>query len=490
MPTLFRNSALAFRRLRRAPLFFAVSVGTLAIGIGGNTAIFSVVHALLLEPLPYAEPDQLVRVYEVGRTGSPMTFSAPNYHDIRTGASSFTDVAVIDGTSFTLTESGPPERVTGQRVTPAFFSILGVQPLLGRTLREEDARPGADRVAIVAEGLWRTRFGGRPDLVGQEIRLNGEAYRVVGVMPGDFGYPDQTARIWTPAVLTAEDLTENRGAHYFDAIGRLRPGASVEAARVEVEAIAARLAAEYPDTNAGYSMTVVPLHEDLVGDYRPALLVLLGAVALVLLIACVNVANLFLVRALDRRRELAVRTAIGAGRGRLAGEVMVESLLVSLLGGAAGLLVAALGTDVLVALQAEDVPRLAGVGINGTVLLFTLLVSALVGLAFGLVPAWRAGRQAGLSEELKDGRGRMERPEHVRLRSTLVVAQVVLAVILLGGAGLLGRSFMKLTRVDHGFRTENVLTFDISLPDAAYPTHADARQFFDRLMPEIRAVPG
>lgn len=487
---LFRNSALAFRRLRRAPLFFAVAVGTLAIGIGGNTAIFSVVHALLLEPLPYEQPEQLVRIYELSRTGSPFTFSAPNFNDLRNEASSFTDIAAMNSTSFTLTENGPPERVSGLTVTPAFFPLLGVPPVLGRVFREEESAPGSDKVAILSEGLWRTRFGGREDLIGEEIRLNGELYRVVGVMPGSFGYPDQTARIWTPIALSAEELTESRGAHYFDVIGRLKPGVTVDGARAEAEAVAARLAAEYPDNNTGYSMTVVSMHEDLVGDYRSALLVLLGAVGLVLLIACVNVANLFLVRALDRRRELAVRTALGAGRGRLAGEVLVESLLVALIGGALGLALAAFGTDALVALQSEEVPRLAQVGLNGPVLIFTVSVALAVGLAFGMVPAWRASRQAALGEELKDGRGRMEKPEHVRLRSTLVGAQVVLAVVLLGGAALLGRSFMNLTKVDHGFRTGNVLTFGISLPDASYPELSDEGAFFARLVDELTGVQG
>lgn len=490
MATLLRNLGLGFRRLRRTPLFFLVVVATLGLGIGGTTAIFSVVHALLIEPLPYEEPDRLVRVYEVTQDGGFFTFSGPNYHDLRTGAESFVDVAVFDNTSYTLTESGPPERVVGQAVTPAFFTLLRAQPLVGRLFREEDAAEGAPAVTLLSEGLWRTRFGSRADVVGELIRLNGEAYEVVGVLPGDFGYPDRTARLWTPIELTSDVLVEERGAHYFDALARLAPGVSIDAARAEVEAIAARLAGEYPDSNVGSSMAVVPMHEDLVGDYRPALLVLLGAVGLVLLIACVNVANLFLVRALDRRRELAVRTAIGAGRAQLAGEVLVESLIVAAVGGAVGLLFASVATDAIVALQADDVPRLAGVGINGSVLLFAAAVSIGVGLAFGLAPAWRVTRQARLSEELKDGRGRMERPEHARLRSALVASQVVLAVVLLAGAALLGRSFLNLTNVDYGFRTDAVLTFNIALPEATYPETEQERRFFDRLVTEVQAIPG
>ena len=487
---VLKDVGMAARRLRRTPLFTLVAVATLAIGIGGTTAIFSVVHALLLAPLPYAGADRLVRVYEVSPTGSNSSFSVPNYVDLREQAASFTDIAVFNNTTYTLTESGPPERMAGQTVTPAFFAVLGAAPLRGRTFREDEGVEGAPRVVVISEGLWHTRFGGREDLLGEEVRLDGELHEVVGVMPADFGYPDASARLWTPTDFTPEDLTESRGAHYYDGIGRLRPDVSMEAARSEVEGIGARLAAEYPDNNAGYSMTVVPLHDDLIGDYRPALLVLLGAVGLVLLIACVNVANLFLVRALDRRRELAVRTAVGAGRGRLAGEVLLESLLVAGLGGGLGLALAALGVDALVALQSDSVPRLAGVGINAPVLLFTVAITAVVGVGFGLVPAWRAARRLDVGEELKDGRGRMERPEHVRLRSALVMAQVVLAVVLLGGAALLGRSFLNLTSVDHGFRTDDVLTFRVALPDAAYPDAAADRRFFDLLLEDLRGLPG
>jgi len=487
MESLVRDVRLAIRRLGRTPGFTLVALVTLALGIGANTAIFSVIHSMLLRPLPYPEPDRLVRIWEGGESGFS-TVSPPNFVDFRSLDSVFEGVAAHYDRGLTLTGDGVPERLTAATVSPALFSVLRVRPELGRGFGAEAETPGRDAQVILSHGIWQRRFGGDPDAVGRAIRLDGNAYEVIGVMPSWFDYPSG-ADVWVPAAFTAEELETNRGGHYLTVLARLRAGVAVERADAEVKALAERLAERYPDTNAGQTASVIPLHTDLVGDYRPALLILAGAVALVLLIACANVANLFLVRALDRERDLAVRTALGAGRWRLVRELLAESIVLATAGGALGLVTSVWGTDALVALQAQSVPRLSGVGLNGSVLAFTLSVSILTGLIFGTLPAWRISRPADLANQLKAGRGQSEGASASRLRNVFVAGEIALALLLLIGAALLLRSFAKLSAVELGLSTDRVLTYSLALPQSRYAETATVGQFVSEYVGSLASIP-
>ena len=387
----------------------------------------------------------------------------------------------------TLTSGGAPERIEGAEVSAAFFGVLGVQPLHGRAFRAGENEPAASRVVILGHGLWTRRFGGDPGIVGRTVQLNREPYQVVGVAPAGFSHPEG-AELWTPLEYDARFRGNSRGAWYLEVIARLRPGVRVETARQEVATIAARLAAQYPDHNQGVGGTVIGLHEVTVGDIRRPLLVLLSAVGLVLLIACVNVANLLLARAAARENELAVRTALGAGRGRLLRQLLTESVLLAVLGGAAGTLLAALSLDVLLGLQPAGVPRLADVHIDRVVVGFALLLSLATGLLFGAFPALHAMRRA-TAHSLREGARGLLGHRGGRMRSGLVVGQMAFAMMLLAGAGLLIRSFSQLRRVDPGFATENALTFRIALPENAYDEPRRAA-FFDDLVTRLAALPG
>jgi putative ABC transport system permease protein len=482
---------LAFRVLRKSPGFTALAVLTLALGIGANTTIFSVVNGVLLRPLPYASPERLVDAYEV-RDGSRGTVSPPDYADWRDQSDVFDGLAALNpGSSFALSGGdGPAQQVAGASVTPRFFGVLGVAPALGRDFLPAEGLEGQTHVALLGHGLWQRRFGADPAVVGRSIRLDGESYQVVGVMPQGSEYP-RDAELWVPLAFTKHDLTTQRGAHYLEVIGRLRPGATLAGAQGEMDTLSARLAEAYPDTNRGMGAELVPLQRSIVGSVSAALEILLGAVALVLLIACTNVASLGLARARRRERELAVRVALGAGRWQLVRGVLAESLLVAFAGGAVGLAVAAWTLPLLRALQPGDIPRFDEVRIDGVVLAFAVAVSLLSALLSGLVPAWQIASRPELQGSLRsDGRGLTPHQRARRFRTGLVVAEMTLAVTLLAGAALLARSFVSLVKVDPGFEPAHTLTFSLSLPDARYSKPEQADAFYADLMGRLRALPG
>jgi putative ABC transport system permease protein len=488
MDTLRQDLLYAVRRLRQAPGFSLVAIATLALGIGANSAIFSVVNAVLLKPLPFEEPGRLVRLSQTWEGRTTGIYSPQNFLDVVASARDFESLAAIDGGGVTLTGRGAPARLEGAEVSTRFFDVLRVRPVLGRGFADGENEPGRNKVAILGHRLWRERFGGDPTAVGQTIQLNREPYQVVGVAPAGFSYPEG-AELWTPMAYDAVFRTKSRGAWYLGVIGRLKPGVSVAHAREEVSAIAARLAREYPDADEGVGGTVSSLHEAMVGDARPALLVLLGAVGLVLLIACVNVANLLLARVAARETELAVRTALGAGRGRLLRQLLTESVLLALLGGAAGVLLAGFFLDALLGLQPQGVPRLGEVRVDRAVLGFAAGLSIATGLLFGAFPALQMTRRAP-AQGLREGSRGILTGRGQRLRGGLVVGQMALAMMLLAGAGLLMRSFSQLRRVDPGFRPESALTFRISLPDSAYKEEPKVAAFFEELLARLAAVPG
>jgi len=488
MDTLRQDLAYALRRLRQAPGFTAVAVATLALGIGANGAIFSVVNAVLLRPLPFEEPERLVRLSMAWKGKPTGVYSPQNFLDVEAEARSFESLAVFDGHGMTLTGRGQPARLEGAEVSATFFDSLRVPPALGRGFAPGENEPGHTKVAVLGHELWRTRFSGDPAAVGQTVQLNREPYTIVGVAPAGFSFPERT-EIWTAMEYDKRFRSQSRGAWYLGAIGRLGPAVTLEHAQQEVATIHARLAQAYPDANEGVGGAVESLQESMVGDSRRALLVLLGAVGLVLLIACVNVANLLLARVAARESELALRTALGASRVRLVRQLLTETLTLSVLGGAAGILLAAFSLDALLALQPQGVPRLAEVRVDRAVVSFAGVLSVLTGLLFGVFPALQMLKRSA-AEGLREASRGVLAGRGQRMRSGLVVGQMALAMMLLAGAGLLLRSFTQLRRVDPGFRSENVLTFRLSLPESAYKDEAARAAFHDRLMPGLAALPG
>jgi putative ABC transport system permease protein len=487
MDTLRQDLHYAFRRLLKNPGFTAIAVLTLALGIGANSAIFSVINAVLLRPLPYPESDRLVGVYHVWK-GSRAVMSPANFLDVRQQTRTLDEVASVDAGEVTLTGAGDPIRIHATEVTANFFDLLRVRPMLGRTFAADENEPGKDNVIVLAYGLWQLRFGGRTNAIGSTASIDGTPRTIVGVMPRGFSYPaDQQA--WIPMELTP-DIKDARGAWYLSVIARLKPGVSPEQSANEVAAIGQDLERKYPKANTDLGFTTFPLHEALVGDLRPALLVLIGAVGFVLLIACANVANLLLARALARETELAVRTAMGAGRGRLVRQLLTESLVLGIGGGLAGLLVAAWGADMLVALQPEGIPRLNDVAIDRSVILFTVAISVLTGLMFGAIPAVQM-TGGSLAQSLKEGgRGTIAARGSARMRSILVVTEMALALMLLAGAGLLIKSFGRLQAVDPGFQPTQTLSFEVRPPRTTYADDAQMLAFYERVIDGIRGLPG
>jgi putative ABC transport system permease protein len=485
LDALGQDARYSWRRLARSPGFTAVAVITLGLGIGANSAIFSVVNAVLMRPLPYAESERLVGVFSV-ETG-PMVMSGPDFMDIREQAGLFEGLAAYDTETRTLTGAGDAERVAVGAVTPGFFEVLRVRPVLGRTFRPEEMEPGQDRVALLSHGFWLDRFGGDPGVLGRTIALSGRTHEVVGVVPPGFDLPPGRA-LWVP-IVNEGMFADSRRAMYLSVVGRLGAGVTLAEADAEVSTIAARLEAAYPETNIGYGATVRPMRDVVVGDARAPLLVLLGAVGLVLLIACANVANLLLARAAGREGEFSVRAALGAGKGRLVRHLLTESVMLGALGGALGLVLAFVGTRALLALGPEGIPRLDEVGVDGTVLAFTAAAALLTGILFGLAPALQVAR-ANLASSIREGARGTPGGRGNRLRSGLVVAQTALAVVLLVGAGLLLGSFARMTQVDPGFHSDGVLTFPLSLPEAAYPEDAQVRDFYGRFLERLETVPG
>ena len=466
LDSLRQDAAYALRRLRQTPGFTLVAVLTLALGIGATSAIFSIVNAVLLRPLPFPEPERLVEVSQVWK-GQPAVYSPQNFLDVEAQAKSFERLAAIDTTGVTLTGNGAAARLEAAEVSASFFDVLRARPILGRGFVAGENEPGT-KVVVLGHKPWLDRFGGEPGLVGKTVQVDREPRTVVGIAPPGFSYPEG-AEIWLPMTYDERFRTNSRGAWYLTIVGRLAPGASVASAREEVGTIAARLEQSYPDANEGVGGTVRSLHEATVGDTRRALLVLLGAVGLVLLVACVNVANLLLARISGRESELALRAALGAGRGRIVRQLFTESLLL--------------------ALQPQGVPRLAEVRVDRGVLAFAAVLSLLTSVAFGALPAIRMSRKAEAQSLRQGSRGILSggRPG---LRGGLVVGQIALAMVLLAGSGLLIRSFSLLRQVDPGFDARSALTFRVSLPESAYADDARLLSFHEALEARLRALPG
>jgi len=488
LDSIRQDVAYAVRRLLQSPGFTLVAALTLALGIGATSAIFSVVNAVLLRPLPYPEADRLVQVAALWQGRTVAYLSPQNFLDIEAQAKSFERLAATDTSGMTLTGHGDAVRLEGAEVSASFFDVLRARPALGRGFAKGENEPGRTHVVVLGDKLWRERFGGDPAIVGREIQVDREPRTVVGVAPAGFSYPEG-AEIWQPLSYDERFRTHSRGAWYLTVVGRLAPGASVGAAREEVATIAARLAKEYPNEDEGVGGTVSGLRESLVGNTKKALFVLLGAVGLVLLVACVNVANLLLARVGGREGELALRAAIGAGRGRIVRQLLTESLLLALVGGAIGALLASGLVDVLLALQPQGVPRLSEVRIDRAVLAFAALLSLATSLVFGVLPALSMSRRA-TAQALRQGSRGILGGARTRLRGALVVGQIALAMVLLAGSGLLIRSFTLLRHVDPGFDTKSALSFRFTLPESAYGDDARKVAFHDALAARLAALPG
>jgi len=482
------------RMLRTQPGFTLIAVLTLALGIGANTAIFSIVNAVLLRPLPYRTPDQLMQVWEQNRSKNKLHGSvAPaNFLDWKGQNQSFEGMAAYDSfPSFNLTGAGEPERIQAARVSVGLFPLLGVGAIVGRTFTDEEERRGRHKVALVSHRLWQRRFGSDPGLVSRTLSLNDQSFTVVGILPPDFHFLPEEYEIFIPLVLDGWEAAA-RGTHPLRVVARLKEGIMLAHAQTEMDQIAHRLELEYPQSNRGVGVTLVPLREQLVGQSRRALLVLLGAVAFLLLIACANVANLLLTRAVTRRKEMAVRMALGAGRARLIRQLLTESALLAGAGGVSGWLLSLWGVQVIKTFLVQNalLPRGEAVSLDGRVLSFTLGVSLVTGLFFGLAPGLAASK-TDLNVALKEGGRRASGSAHDRrFRHALVIGEVALALVLLAGAGLMIQSFLRLRRVDPGFRPENVLAADISLPNSRYQNGRQVLNFQSQLLERVAALPG
>lgn len=492
METLYQDIRYGFRMLLKQPGFTVIAVIALALGIGANTAIFSVVNAVLLEPLPFANADKLVIVYETNqqRGSTRSAASYPNLADWRDQNNVFERMSSYHNADFVLTGEGEPARIQGATVNADLFPLLGVAPILGRAFIPDEDKPGPSRVVMLSHRLWQTRFKSDPNVVDKPVILGGKPFTVVGVMPEGFQFPigSDPVDLWATVAGDSEYFNQ-RGAHYMQVIARLKPGVTLPEAQAEMNGIAANLERQYPDQNSRRGINLVPALESLVGDVRPALLILLSAVGCVLLIACANVANLLLARATTRHKEMAIRSALGASRSRVVRQLLTESVLLAMAGGALGLLVAMWGTDVLVSLSREDLPRAGQIGMDGRVLGFTFLVSILTGVVFGLAPAIHSSK-TDLNESLKEGgRGSTEGARRNRLRAALVIGEVAIAIVLLAGAGLLIQSLRRLQQVNPGFSARNVMTFSIGLPEVKYKP-AQQVEFYRQFLARLEALPG
>lgn len=492
MEKLLYDLRYGARMLSRRPGFTLIAIITLALGIGANTAIFSVVNSVLLSPLPYKEPDRLIRVYEkrlaLGRTRN--VASAPDFLDWRAQNQVFENMAAWTGWGANLsTGTGEPVRVIGAAITADLFPTLGVEPQLGRTFsQEEDSPASKGPVVIISHGLWQRYLGGDREIIDKTISLNGRAVTVVGVMPQGFGFPHAESDVWAPIGLNPADQG-NRGSHFLDVLARLKPGVTIEQAQTEMNAIGARLEEQY-QVNTGHGVNLFSFHDETVGNIRPALVVLLAAVGFVLLIACANVANLLLARAATRHKEVAIRAALGANRARMIRQLLTESLLLAVVGGAIGLFVAAWGIDALVRISPEDTPRLNEIGMDGRVFLFTFAVTMFTGVLFGLIPAIQATKPDFTGSLKEGGRTSAGGATRNRARSILVIAEVALSLILLIGAGLMIKSFTQLSSVGPGFNPENVLTMQVNLPSLKYREGHQQTAFTKQMLERLEEIPG
>ncbi len=489
----------AIRQLIKSPGFTFVAVLTLALGIGANSAIFSVIDTVLLRSLPFPNPDRLTMIWATApqRPGEDrQVHSYPDYLDLRAQNHSFAAMAAYAHASTIWGAGENAEDVPGIAATSDLFAVLGTPPLLGRGFSPEDEKPEAARVVVIGYSFWQRRFAGDPKIIGKQVTIADKPYTITGVMPRGWKFPIQSENVDYVAPLlpmfsgSTPDYLMRRGAHFLPVVGRLKPGVDLRTATADLQTIAAQLARQYPDTDAGRTERAVPLQSDLVGDVRPALLVLVAAVALVLLIACANVANLFLARAATREREIAIRTALGASRLQIVRQLLIETSLLALLGGAAGLLLAWWSTDALVAMGPVDLPRLSEIRVNGGVIAFTFGIAFFTSLIFGLIPALQASRPQ-VEQALRDtSRGSTGSARSHRLRFAFVVSQFALSLVLLVGAGLLIRSFAGLRAVEPGFEARGVVTFWQALPKARYGEGDQAMQFFDKLRGKLTSLPG
>jgi putative ABC transport system permease protein len=492
METLLRDIRYGVRSLAKRPGFTAIALIALALGIGANTAIFTLVNAVLLRPLPFAEPDRLVWVWgNIKGGGSRASVSPPDFLDYRQQNTTFEEFAASVGVPLplNLTGNGEPERLQAAAVTGNYFQALGVKPALGRTFLLENEKPGNDQVVVLSHGLWQKRFGGSADIVNKTVTLGGKTCQVLGVMSQDFSFP-QAAELWVPLNFDAEPGMKQRKAHFLRPIGRLKSGVTMAQAQADTDAIARHLEEQFPESNSGWNLRLVSLREQLVGNTRPTLYILFGAVGFVLLIACANVANLLLVRAAGRQKEIALRTALGAGRFRIVRQMITESVVLALVGGILGVVLATWGVELLVSLSEGSIPPTAQVKIDATVLSFTLLISLVTGVLFGLVPALRT-LKVDLTDSLKEGgRSASEGVHRNRTRSILVVLESAVAVVLLIGAGLLIRSLIQLQNISPGFDAHNVLTMRVDLPRQKYDTPEKSTNFFSQLESRLGSLPG
>ncbi len=499
MQTLLRDLQYATRMFLKNPAFTVITVITLALGIGANTAIFSVVNTLLMRPLPYSNPDQLVMVWEnLRKDNNPHNAVAPaNFVDWKEQNKSFQQMAAFTApVNYNFTGGDMPERVVGARVSAGFFQMLGVQPVQGRLFNDEEDQPGNNQVIIISHGLWQRRFGSDPTLIGKQFILSERTFTLVGILPANFRMPPDfqfstlnNVDVWTPLALSA-DGKKRRTSHSFNVVARLRgSGDSVRQAQAEMDLIGQNLQEQYPATNKGWGVTVNPLKEEFVGKVRVVLLVMFAAVSFVLLIAIVNVANLQLVRSNGRRREMAMRAALGATRMRVMRQLLTESILLSLIAGVLGCVLAWVGVRAIVAISPANILRIGDIGVDRWVLGYTLLISVVTGVLFGLAPAIFASK-AELTETLKEGGRGGEGLRSKRLHKLLVITETALALVLLVGAGLMVRSFRQLQQVDPGFDAPNVLTMQVALPALKYKTPEDAVAFYDQAVQRLEGLPG
>lgn len=490
MENLLKDLRYSARMLRKNPSFTVVAVIALALGVGANSAIFSVVNAVLLRPLPFKEPHSLVRIWgKIEKDGIPKNWiSQPELLDINEQSQAFEAVAAYQTGGANLTGSGDPVRVNSALVNANLFPTLGIEARTGRTFFDEEDQPGRDRVVIISDSLWRSRFGADPSIVGTTIGLSGNNYTVIGIMPAGFHFPNQED-LWIPLAIDKNNPS-NRGNHGLEVVARLKPGLSLPQAQTDLTNIAAALEQRYPNNyaNSGFGFYAVGMLDELVGSVRPALYILLGAVGFVLLIACANVANLLLARSTVREKEVAIRAALGAGRGRLIQQLLTESVTLALIGSGLGLALAWLGVKLFAALGPRDIPRIDDIGLDIRVVAFTVLIAAVTGIAFGLAPALQISKP-DLHDTLKEG-GRGSTSGRHLVRNALVVSEVAIALVLLIGAGLMIKSFQQLLKINMGFRPEKTLTMRVALPQTKYKERPQVIGFYKQLLEKLNSLPG
>jgi putative ABC transport system permease protein len=498
MGNLLQDVRFGLRSFAKSPGFTAVAILTLALGIGATTSIFTVTDAVILRPLPYEEPDRLVRVFvtDLNRGVSQTSHDGAGYLDLRNRSESFDGIAAYRGLSINLVGGELPVRKRGASVVPEFFSVLGVDALVGRTFSPALDAPESDRAVVLGHSLWETQFGGDDEILGQSLKLNDELYTVVGIMPPGFDFPAGSElyisphyRVPDPPFDLGEDPAENRGAQFLSVVGRLRDGVQLEQAQAELDIVAAQVAEAYPSSSGAEGLVAVPLHDTLVSEARPLLYVLLGAVGFVLLIACANVASLLIVRATRKEKELAIRRALGAGAGRIVRQLLTESILLALIAGVFGIVLALWGTDLLLLLAPAEIPRAEEVGVDLRVLGFTFLIVVGTGVLFGMAPVPQVSRD-NLQSTIKDGAARITGSSGNRLRKALIVGEVAISFLLVVGAGLMGRTFFSLVAVDPGFDSSNTLAVHMALPENKYSEDHEFLAFYHGVLDRVETMPG